>query len=60
MENDRLYQTEDPHVWRDETKNANADAGAGSYTLVAVTLYENHRNKPTFKVGSETFQRKNI
>lgn len=56
----RLYQTDDPHIWRDESKYANSDgdAGAGSYTLVAVTLYDNHRNKEEFTVGSETFKRK--
>lgn len=60
-EKNRLYQSKtDKHIWRDETKYANSDAGKGSYTLVAVTLYDNHRGKSSFKVGSETFKRKNI
>ena len=54
----RLYQTDDPHIWRDETKYAYADAGKGSYTLVGVTLYSAHRGKQRFKVGNETFVRK--
>lgn len=54
----RLYQTEDPHIWRDETKYANADAGSGSYTLVGITLYNEHRGKNEFKVGNQTFVRK--
>jgi hypothetical protein len=56
----RLYQTKDPHIWRDESKNANSDAGNGSYTLVAVSLYDNHRGKSEFKVGNESFKRKDI
>jgi hypothetical protein len=57
-ENNRLYQTKDPHIWRDETKYAYADAGSGSYTLVAVSLYDKHRGKKEFKVGTEVFKRK--
>lgn len=53
----RLYQTKDEHIWRDETKYANSDAGSGSYTLVAVTLYDKHRGKSEFKVGNESFKR---
>jgi GH24 family phage-related lysozyme (muramidase) len=53
----RLYQTENPHIWRDDTKYANADSGKGSYTLVAVTLYDKHRGKSEFTVGNETFKR---
>lgn len=54
----RLYQTDDPHIWRDETKYANADSGRGSYTLVGVTLYSSHRGKQKFQVGNQTFVRK--
>ena len=54
----RLYQTDDPHIWRDETRYANADSGRGSYTLVGVTLYSAHRGKQRFKVGNQTFVRK--
>ena len=59
-QNNRLYQKEDKHIWRDDTKYANSDGGAGkgSYTLVAVTLYDKHRGQSEFKVGSETFKRK--
>lgn len=53
----RLYQKEDAHIWRDDKKYADSDAGNGSYTLVAVTLYDKHRGKPEFQVGSQTFTR---
>lgn len=56
-ENNRLYQTENLHIWRDETKYTNADSGKGSYTLVAVTLYDKHRGKSEFSVGGESFKR---
>lgn len=57
----RLYQDKTKnYIWRDDTKYANADSGNGSYTLVAVTLYDKHRGKSKFKVGSEIFERKNL